>query len=320
MFRNGHIQTLAGTYLYAPWEGRRPFVANNVSTTGEVPLIDGDRLVYHDDCPAEWKSGDRVALLLHGLTGSHTSPYMSRVGRKLNDQGVRTFRLDWRGCGAGTALARFPYHSGRSDDVFATIAEIKVRCPDSPICVIGFSMGGNIALKLLGERVNDAEIDRSIAICPPIDLSTTVKSLWKGLARLYDRYFTKACIRDVRNRYQLRPDAIIPEGWFSRLPKTMYEFDDSFTAPVCGFASAMDYYAKSSAHQFLPEVKASTLIIAAQDDPVIPFGQFVVAQYSPTTQLLAPKHGGHIGFVTPRGLGWLDQQIVDWTIRGNVSA
>ena len=140
MFRNGHLQTLAGTYVYAPWAGRRQFSSSTL-TVGEVSLSDGDRLVYHDNCPVGWAPGDRVALLLHGLTGSHASSYMARLAGLLNKHRVRTFRLDWRGCGAGVALARYPYHSGRSDDAAAMIAEITARCPGSPISLIGFSLG-----------------------------------------------------------------------------------------------------------------------------------------------------------------------------------
>lgn len=318
MFRNGHVQTLAGMYVYAPRAARQA-VASSTLTTGEVLLCDGDRLVYHDECPTQWKSGDRVALLLHGLAGSSASSYMRRISRLLHKQHVRTVRLDWRGCGAGAALARYPYHSGRSNDVAATIAEIQTRCPNSPITVIGFSLGGNITLKLLGENRSSREtlgnVDRAIAVCPPIDLITTVQSLWKGWARLYDRYFCKACVRDVCQRREVRPDAVVPDGWFSQSPKSLYEFDDTFTAPVCGFESALDYYAKSSSLQFLTAIQIPTLVIAAQDDPVIPYHQFQAADFSPTTELRAPRHGGHMGFCTTSGVGWLDRQIVEWTIR-----
>lgn len=320
IFRNGHVQTLAGMYVYSPWAGRHN-PESCLSTSGEVVLDDGDRLAYHDDLPAGWKPGDRVALLLHGLSGSHASPYMSRIARLLNQKNVRTVRLDWRGCGAGVALARYTYHSGRSNDLLATIADIGIRCPGSPITVIGFSLGGNVTLKLLGEPRGTAEglaqVDRAIAVCPPIDLSTTVKSLRKGLRKLYDRYFCKACIRDVRHRQRLRPDAVVPDGWYAHPPRTLYEFDETFTAPVSGFASAADYYAKSSSNQFLTTIKIPTLVIAAQDDPIVPFGQFEAADYSSTTKLLAPRHGGHMGFCTARGLGWLDHHIVAWTVRSS---
>lgn len=317
-FRNGHVQTLAGMYVYGP-RADRPNSTPCTSTTGEIVLDDGDRLVYHDDLPAGWMPGDRVALLLHGLSGSHASPDMSRIARLLNQKNVRTMRLDWRGCGAGAALARYPYHSGRSNDLLATLAEITIRCSCSPITVIGISLGGNVALKLLGEPRDSAEclsaVDRAIVVCPPIDLSATVKSLRKGLTQLYDRYFCKACIRDVRQRQQVRPDAVIPDGWSARPPRTLYEFDETFTAPVSGFASAADYYTQSSSNQFLAAIQIPTLVIVAQDDPIVPFQQFRAADYSSTTKLLAPRHGGHVGFCTARGLGWLDRQIVDWTVR-----
>jgi predicted alpha/beta-fold hydrolase len=113
----------------------------------------------------------------------------------------------------------------------------------------------------------------------------------------------------------LRPDSIVPDGWFSQRPRTLYEFDDTFTAPVCGFESALDYYTRSSANQFMAGITIPTLVIAAQDDPLIPFPQFQAVDYSPSTELRAPRHGGHLGFCTPRGLGWLDRQIVEWTVR-----
>ena len=318
--RNSHVQTLSGAY----WFGRRAsrFLDPSIKTVrGEVELADGDRLVFHDDCPADWRSGDRVVVLLHGLSGSHASPYMVRTVGKLNQLNVRTFRLDWRGSGAGISLARYPYHSGRSEDLRSAIEIINRRCPGSPLAIVGYSMGGNVALKYLGEPGSvlhkDSMVQRAVSICPPIDLSRTIRSIQTGLARHYNRYFAKSCVRDVRRRKELFPDAIIPDGWLSRPPREMWEFDDTFTAPVCGFASAEDYYSKSSANQFLPNIQVPTLIIAAQDDPLIPFGQFQDAALSEASQLCAPKYGGHLGFVTSLGPEWLDNQIIQWTMKSD---
>lgn len=319
-YRNGHIQTLAGLYLYASRKATRPHSAAIRSTTGEVLLPDSDRLVYQDDCPAGWQTRDRIALLLHGLGGNHASPYMVRTAARLNHQNVRTFRLDWRGCGAGAGLARYPYHSGRSDDVAATMTHIQSLCPGSPISLIGFSLGGNVALKFLGEsRCSTGQFsypDCAIAICPPIDLYFSVISMQQGWAKFYDRYFCRSCTRDVSLRLRQRLDTVIPEGWSSKRPRTLYEFDETYTAPVSGFVSAEDYYARSNAKQFLTNIGVRTLIIAAQDDPLIPFSQFRNADYSQTTHLLSPRHGGHLGFCTFRGQHWLDQQIVDWAMGG----
>jgi predicted alpha/beta-fold hydrolase len=320
LFRNGHIQTLAGTYLFGRASHRDPLSAV-AAMQGEVLLDDGDRLVYHDDCPPEWKAGDRVVLLLHGLAGSHASPYMSRIAGVLFQRNVRTIRLNWRGCGTGLSLAKYPGHSGRSADLQATMDAICRRCPGSPISVVGFSMGGNVLLKLLGEtgieRAAATKIDRAIAVSPPIDLSVTIKYIGIGWARIYDAYFAKTCLHNLRLRQRVRPDAIVPEGWFSRPPRNMREFDETFTAPVCGFASAADYYQRCSASRFLPGVGVPTLVIAAQDDPVVPFRPFQEASLSPLTVLSAPRNGGHLGFVTHTGPGWLDQQILNWMFSSN---
>jgi predicted alpha/beta-fold hydrolase len=317
VLRNGHAQTLAGAYLFSRWP-LRDACSNLTTAMGEVSLNDGDRLIFHDDCPTDWQQGDRVALLLHGLAGDHNSPYMPRIARQLNQRRVRTIRLDWRGCGAGTSLARYPYHSGRSADLEATLDELQRRFRNSSMSVIGFSMGGNVLLKLLGEAgalANGAAgISRAVAVCPPINLAVTVEYIRSGWARWYDRYFAKVCIRDVRRRLRVRPDSIVPDGWFGRLPRTMRDFDESFTAPVCGFSSAAAYYARCSACQFLPTIAVPTLIIAAQDDPVIPYAPFHEATLSPAVELRAPRHGGHLGFVTSSGPGWLDRQIIDWTL------
>lgn len=315
--RNGHVQTLVGTYVFGRFPHSRK-VHPVTRSTGEVVVSDEDLLVYQDDCPADWRPGDRVVLLLHGLAGSHLSPYMVRLANKLLGRNIRSVRLDWRGCGAGMIQAKFPYHSGRSEDLRAAIQALHLRFPDSPISAVGYSMGGNIVLKLLGETGmlpgRTSGLERAVAVCPPIDLPTTVDFLRFGLARWYDAYFTKTCIRTVQDRLRVRPDSVIPEGWFSRPPKTLREFDDTFTAPVCGFESATDYYQKSSSAPLLSKIQVPTLIVSAQDDPVIPYGQFEVAELSDAIRLSAPRHGGHVGFINTFGPDWLDQQIIDWIL------
>ncbi|OYV87501.1 MAG: hypothetical protein B7Z73_10010 [Planctomycetia bacterium 21-64-5] len=135
-------------------------------------LHDGDQIVLHDDCPEGWQPGDRVALLIHGLAGCHQSIYMLRIAARLEELGVRAFRMDLRGCGAGVGLARLPYHAGRSEDAAAALETIARLCPASPVALVGFSMGGNIALKLLGELGEErcGHLDRAVAVCPPFDL------------------------------------------------------------------------------------------------------------------------------------------------------
>lgn len=311
--RNGHMQTLAGAFLRAEPHHSEPRPAVT-SAQIEFVLPDGDRLVAQDDRPFSWQTGAPVAILLHGLGGSNGSPYMRRIARQLNEKGIRSIRLDWRCCGAGLALARYPYHSGRSDDLDAAMAAIRNLCPGSEIMLVGFSLGGNVALKWLGEAATAANVSRAVAVCPPVCLASSVKRLGKGLGRWYNHYFTRVCIQHVRRRQLVRPDAIVPDNWFKRLPRTLQEFDETFTAPVCGFASAADYYQRCSAQPKLASISVPTLIVAAQDDPLIPFRSLVEAPLSTSTELRSSKHGGHLGFLGRGGPGWLDRQVMRWLL------
>jgi uncharacterized protein len=307
--RGGHLQTCVAFLL----PGRAPV---NNAVAREVPLNDGDRLVLHDDAPAGWRPGDRAALLMHGLGGCHNSPYMRRISAKLNARGIRTFRKDLRGCGAGAHLARLPYHSGRSDDAAAAVAAVGALCPGSPITAIGFSLGGNILLKLLGEcgAQTPGGLDSAVAVCPPIDLTVCIRHLQRPANRLYDRHFVRMVLRQMRVRQRLRPDAVIVD--FPRRPRGLYEVDDWYTAPVSGFGRAESYYRQCSPIRTLDRVRLPTLLVASRDDPLVPFGPFERARLAPCMELLSPASGGHLGFVGARGSDpdrrWLDWRIVEW--------
>jgi predicted alpha/beta-fold hydrolase len=309
LMRSGHFQTIAAAYLPGP-----QFVYKAQQRL--VTLADGDRLVLHDDCPAEWQPGDRVALLIHGLSGCHSSPYMVRVADRLEKAGVRTFRMDLRGCGAGVALARLPYHSGRSDDAAAALAMIAEICPGSPASLIGFSMGGNISLKLLGE-IGDrpcGHLDRAVAICPPIDLAPAVEQLHRPRNRLYERHFVRRLVNAVRAREQAIPDLPVTE--FRGLPRSLWEFDDLFTGPVCGFGNAANYYRESGAIRVAEGIRLPALVIAAEDDPLVPVAPLDRLRPCQSVELRITRHGGHVGYIGWRenGRRWLDDQIVAWVI------
>jgi predicted alpha/beta-fold hydrolase len=208
LVRGGHAQTLAAFF----WR-REPFVERAARHFVAVP--DGDRVVLHDDRGPSWRTGDRVALLIHGLAGCHASPYLQRLVGKLQARGLRTFRMDLRGCGAAVGQTRRPYHAGQSADAAAALEKIAELCPGSPVALVGFSLGGNIALKLLGEAPSSvpANLERAMAVCPPIDLAACAKSLSRGVNRLYDRYFTRMVVRQVAQALRVTPDVPLPAGW-----------------------------------------------------------------------------------------------------------
>ncbi len=308
LFPGGHAQTLAGAYL----PGKR---YEYTATRHLVHLDDGDRLVLHDDCPSNWQTGGRTALLVHGLAGCHLSPYMVRIAAKLNAIGVRVFRMDLRTCGAGQKLARKPYHAGRSDDARAAIEQIAHLCPGSMTSVVGFSLGGNIVLKLLGESPDSVptNVDCGAAVNPAADLSASVHALVGPLRSLYDRHFARLL------RQQLHAARLTPESLGVSLPyepRRIIEFDDLYTAKVWGFGTAEDYYAASSSAPHIAKIQVPTLIIAARDDPMVPVETIERITLSPAVLRHIVDHGGHIGYVGRQNgdpdRRWMDWRIVDW--------
>jgi predicted alpha/beta-fold hydrolase len=311
LLRGGDMQTLAAVYLPAEKHAYR-------AVQHTVVLDDGDQLILHDDHPSNWRPGGRVALLMHGLAGSHLSAYMVRCAAKLAARGVRVFRLDLRGCGAGFGLARWPYHSGRSEDAAAALRYIDSWCPGSPVSLVGFSLSGNIVLKLCGElgETRCGGLTDCLAVCPPIDLNACSRRLAALRNRAYDRHFVKLLLAQLREKHALVQDA--PGGDYAQRPATLYEFDDSFTAPVCGFGVAANYYREASAAPRLVHIRVPTRIIAAADDPLIPADVFRATKASSSVDVRVAAGGGHLGFVARRSQDadrrWIDWRVVDWVL------
>lgn len=309
---NGHVQTVAGTYL-----------PSRLRMTGtlqrKLRLPDDDFLVLHDDRPAGWERGDHVVLLLHGLSGCHQSGYMVRTAWKLQHHGVRTFRMDHRGCGAGAELAKSPYHAGRVEDLDSAIRMIERLCPGSPISIVGYSISGNLVLKYLGEYAGDTPLSlfRAVAVCPPVDLSHCVRSLsTTSLGLRYHWFFTRQLLAHVIDGPLWRDD--VPLARMKRLPRTLLDFDDAFTAPASGFDSAEHYYQSASALSVIPNIRVHTSILASEDDPLVCAGPLRSAALPPNVRLHLTRHGGHLGFIGRAGLDpdrrWMDWRVMEWLL------
>ncbi len=307
----GHVQTLAAVYLPgAPYPYR--------AVQHRVTMDDGDQVVLHDDCPHTWQPGDRMALLLHGLSGCHQSGYMQRIAGKLHDRGIRSLRMDLRGCGAGVGLARLPYHSGRSDDARAALQFMSELAVDSPATIIGFSLGGNIVLKLLGElgEMSCYGLDSAVAVCPPVDLRACSHNLHRLSNKLYDKHFLHSLLRTAK----LREDSLTEEykTVMSRRPRRLFDFDDVYTAPVCGFGNAENYYTTCSSGQFIPAIRRPTLVLATKDDPMIPAALLDRVHWPSQVDLHVTHGGGHLGFIGRPGVDpdsrWMDWRILDWIV------
>jgi hypothetical protein len=311
LLRGGHAQTLAGYWLHS---GRGWPAA---AIPRKVVLPDGDTIILHDDRPQCWSAGDRAALLLPGLAGCHQSSFIVRIARRLNERGVRTLRMDHRGTGAGMGLARFPYHAGRSDDVLAALEAIADLCPQSPLAVAGFSLSGNMTLKLLGQSADrlPAGLDRAVAVNPPIELLKSTAKIEQRPNHLYGRYLIKLLCRQLREQPLLVSDSPLENP--SCHPRTLREFDELFTAPKSGFASAEDYYKRSSSAAHIPQIRIPTLILAARDDPLVPAHPFDALDLPPAVRLHVADSGGHLGYIARSRGGdpdrrWMDWRVVDW--------
>jgi predicted alpha/beta-fold hydrolase len=307
---NPHVQTVLGAYL--PGAGcPRP------KRQHLVRLPDGDALLLHENAPPTWKPGDPVALLLHGLTGDHASPHIRRKAARFLERGVRTFRMDMRGAGLGLPLARGSYHSGRTEDVRAALAEMAAIAPGSPQLLAGMSLGGNVALKLAGELSEHPVpgLARVAVIAPPIDLERCSVLLMLPRNRVYERRFVRALLRDARLRHGHFPDSALP-AFPDRL--TVRLFDDLYTAPRNGFRDALDYYRRASSFPLIARIPVPTLILTARDDPFIAVEPFEELRLPGHVELHILPRGGHVGFVGWDGAGgvhWGERRLVEWMVQ-----
>ena len=280
-----------------------------------VLLPDGDKISLEITTPRGWKSDDLTVFLVHGLCGSHKSPNLVRMARRLKDLGIRAVRFNMRGCGSGRGLAKKSYHSGRSEDILESIKALKKENPDSPIVLIGFSLGGSLVLKMTGELGSLAKdfIVKVIAVSPPVDLYSSIIMLGQPDNAMYERYFYRLLRSDVHYRHKKFKD--LPRV---RLPRALklYEFDQIYTAPTCGFKNVDDYYTRCSSAQFVPDIAVPGKILFAEDDPIISCRSLDECNLPANVEILLTKKGGHMGYLGHpqhgKGFYWLDSVLVEW--------
>jgi predicted alpha/beta-fold hydrolase len=307
LLSNPHVQTVLGNLLR--WTRDR--LPARLSTVG---LPDGDALALHDAAPPLWRSGAPIALLVHGLGGCHQSSYMRRLSNRLSAHGLRVLRLDLRGVGAGMTLARRFYNAGCSQDLRAVLERLHGEEPASPLFVVGFSLGGNVALKLAGEAGADPVpgLAGVVAVAPPVDLVHCSRLL--AALPFYDRFYVQHLVRQVRQQASHFRDLELPV--FPRR-LTLRGFDDLFTAPRWGYADALDYYGRASALPWLPHVAVPSLILSARDDPFVSAAPLEKLAPRPYLTIEIVRHGGHLGFLGGDGKGgirWAEARIAAWLL------
>ena len=309
---NAHVQTIGALMLPGPKSRRQ-------SVKQAVHLSDGDRLVIHDDQPKNWITGDRIAILVHGLCGCHGSPYIHRTARKLRRQGIRTIRVDLRGSGDSTLISRGHQHAGCSQDLRDIVSFVHQLSPLSKFSLVAFSLGANILLKTLGEwsDKHPKYVDSAIAVSPPIDLSYCSANLRQFGNRIYEFFFMSrlGAVLALRRRKILD----LVDNGLNPIPDRLVHFDDQFVAPVSGFSGAREYYEKCSSAPRLSQIAVPTVIVAAKDDPLIPFDMYISWPMSHCIELVSTRYGGHLGFLGSHSgdsdRHWLDWRICHWIDR-----
>ncbi len=308
--KNPHLQTLY------------PALCRKIS----APLLRRERLITPDNdfLDIDWCSeGDEkpLIILLHGLTGSSQSPYIKGFQQLLLKQNFRTVALNFRGCSGEPNHSARCYHSGETEDLHFLYQTLREREPNTKFAVIGFSLGGNMLLKWLGEQGENVNLFAAVAVSIPFVLSECATKLDSGFSKLYRANLLKELKIYIKNKHaHLEKIGVHHEahklkklGDLSQI-HSFWEYDAKVVAKLYGFKNAHDYYARSSSRQFLKKIAVPTLLIQAVDDPfmtksVIPNA----SELSPFVQLEMTEQGGHVGFVSGKNpfkpIYWLEQRI-----------
>ena len=309
LLKNGHLHSVVGIH----WPVG---VFEYQARLHPVALDDGDQLMLHEDVATETDEYAPIVLLIHGLAGCYQSSYMRRNAERFTARGYRVFRMDMRGCGAGEKTARLPTHCGRSSDVAAALHYIAELYPETETSIVGYSMGGTLTLNMLAEagEMRVGNLQRSMVICSPTDLSHVERHFRSFLGRRYDRFFVRLIWAQSQRRWQHFPDTALET--LPRRPKRLRDIDELVIAPSGGFTSAEDYYEKTSPGRKLASIRQPVTIVFSQDDPIVPIGPLLQSELSSSTELITTRHGGHLGFLSGQhddpDFRWLDWRILDW--------
>jgi uncharacterized protein len=310
LFRNPHAMTLAAVF----WRRKFPGLPPAISRLFEIEP--GTKL--RADCHMhENPRNHSTIVLLHGLEGSSDSGYMLGIAEKAWVAGFNVVRLNQRNCGGTENLTPTLYHSGLSGDIRSVIFELIERDALPEIFAVGFSMGGNLVLKMAGEFEDAApsQLRAFVTVAPALNLAACANALGEPQNFIYQRHFVTGLKRRMRYKASLFPGRFPIDGM--RYIRTIRDFDEHITARFCDFAGADDYYARSSASRVIAQIRKPTLILTAQDDPFVPFSSFSLPaiRENQSIILLAPTHGGHCAFISnsPGPFRfWAESQVVEF--------
>jgi len=310
LLRNGHAMTIASAFV------PRKF---------DLPPAE-DRLFQVEPesrilARCHWQHGKSATVpalvIVHGLEGSSESNYVLGIAQKAFHAGFHVLRMNQRNCGDTEALTPTLYNSGLSGDYRAVLEELVTRDGFETVFFAGYSMGGNLVMKMAGEFSSNAPaaLRGVCAVCPALDLAACADALDLGENFLYQRRFVKGLLARYARKQKLFPERYKANGFGSI--RSVREFDDVITAPQFGYRDAQDYYDHAGAKRVASAIRVPLLLITAKDDPFVPYASFGSAKIAdnPAIQFVGTAHGGHCGYISKfagKERFWAEQRIVDF--------
>ncbi|MGA9068742.1 MAG: alpha/beta fold hydrolase [Terracidiphilus sp.] len=291
----GHLQTIVGNFYPRP-----AFALKAEEETVEVDPADGSRVLCHCHWQAEAVRATRLTVVLtHGLEGSSESGYIRGVAARAWEAGCNVVRMNMRTCGGTEQLTPTLYHSGLSGDLGAVVRHFTRQHGIQRVALVGYSMGGNLALKLAGEWGSGAPLVAVATVCPAIDLATGADALHEGFNRVYEWKFLRGLKARYRRKAMLFPEIYAPPEVIGPV-RSIREFDDKIVARYWDFRNADDYYHRAASARVVEQIAVPTLILRALDDPFIRLtaetrGKLLA---NPHVRLVETRHGGHCGYLS----------------------
>lgn len=308
--KNKHIQTLYSSFF-------RKTVQPALKVEKFI-LKDGDFLDAHWHLITNAKANTPIVVLFHGLTGSYKSPYIKGLMHQLSKNGFNSVLMHFRGCSGEMNNLPRSYHSGETADALYFTQSLQKKYPDAKLYGVGYSLGGNMLLKLLGETQENSPFTAAVSVSAPMQLDICADAINQGFSLFYQEHLMKGLRKSLKEKYTKHDMQSLINFHQKDIKnlKTFWDFDATYTAPVHGFESAQDYYTQCSAKQFLKDIHTKTLVIHSIDDPfmnekILPSEQ----ELSKNITLAVSKYGGHVGFIggtlfQPKY--WLDEKITQF--------
>lgn len=314
--RNPHAQTLFSTFFR-----RSPLLARRRE---ELVLPDGDFLDLDWHVPEGWQAESPLVLVVHGLSGSSDSHYVLGLQAALSARGWASVAMNCRGASGRPNNRPLAYHAAASDDVLTALAHLERRHPQAPRALVGYSLGGSMTVRLMGELQEQAPVFAAAAVSVPLQLTLCADRMDRGFSRVYRQHFMDVLVsywKDKALHLERRGDTDAARHVLERLQRgpfrSFWQYDNELIAPLHGFRDVHDYYERASPRQFLSRIARPTLVIQSADDPFMtPEVLPGAGELSPAVHFELCRQGGHVGFIeggTPRAPRYyLEKRIPDF--------